>query len=108
MKHRTSLIFYAAVWMAIVVLAFFMQAIPLLLIITMINMSLGVTSPVALIALPAALFGTVVLVCMRASRRRRSRRPAPVRVDEQRRKVMTAMQNDGGLRLTELRRRWLY
>lgn len=107
MKYRPSLILYASMWLVIVLLAFAMQAIPMLLIITMVNMALGVTSPAALIALPAALFGTVVLLCIRAERRRRNWRPAPVDVHEQRHQVL-AMENDFGMRVTELRRRWLY
>ncbi|GEM_PF-2603272 len=107
MKYRVSLVLYAGIWMMIILMAFVMQVIPLLLIITMINMSLGVTSPVALIALPAALFGAIVLVCMKAERRRKAWRPVPVQAAAQRLQV-TPMENDNGMRLTEMRRRWLY
>lgn len=107
MKYRTSLVLYAAMWIAIVLLAFFMQVIPLVLVITVVGMAFGVTSPVALIALPLALFGTVVILCRRAERRRGNVRPDYFIASEQRYNAM-ALENDNGMRLTELRRRWLY
>ena len=106
MKYRKSLVLYAAMWIGIVLIAFVMQAIPLLLMITMVNMAFGISSPAALVALPVALFGAVVFACVRAERQRRDWRQ-PVDGGEQRRQL-AAVQEDGGLRLTEIRRRWFY
>jgi hypothetical protein len=107
MKYRTSLVLYAAMWVGIVLLAFFMQVIPLLLLITMVGMAFGVTAPAALIALPITLFGTVVIFCVRAERKKKTVRPDYFIANEERHRVM-AMENDSGMRLTEMRRRWLY
>ena len=107
MNYRTGKILYAAMWIGVVAVAFMFQVIPLLLVLTLLAMALGLTSPVALVALALALFGEVVLLCVRAEKKRGARRPMPFRSDEQRLPVMP-MQHDNGMRLTEMRRRWLY
>ena len=107
MKLRTMTILHAAMWIGVVAIAFMFQVIPLLLVLILLAMALGISSPVALIALPLALFGTIVMLCVRAEKKRAARLPMPFRTDAQRLPVMP-LQHDNGLRLTEMRRRWLY
>ena len=107
MNSRTVKILHAAMWIGVIAVAFMFQVVPLLLVLTLLGMAFGLTSPVALVALPLARFGAVVLLCVRAEKKRGDRRPMPFRSDEQRLRFMP-MQHDNGLRLTEMRRRWLY
>ncbi|MEX2618193.1 MAG: hypothetical protein WD767_19060 [Alphaproteobacteria bacterium] len=107
MNSRTARILHAAMWIGVIAVAFVFQVIPLLLVLTLLGMALGFPSPVAIVALPLALFGAVVLLCVRAEKRRGARRPMPFRSDEQRLPLLP-MEHDNGLRLTEMRRRWLY
>jgi hypothetical protein len=66
-----------------------MQVIPLLLILTMFNLAIGISSAATLIAVPVALLGALLLAFVHAERRRRKWRPSPVRVDEARHQQMT-------------------
>ncbi len=99
MKYTTATILHAGLWIAVIAIAFMFQVIPLLLVLLLLGMALGISSPVALVALPLALFGAIIALCVRAERRRRAWRPMPVRTDEQRLQIMP-MQHDNGLRLT--------
>ena len=67
-------------WVTIVLLAFFMQVMPFLLVLTLINISFGVSSEVALILIPAVLFSMLVAACIYASSRSRNKLPAPLPV----------------------------
>jgi hypothetical protein len=106
MKYRKTLILYAALWLVIVLVAFVMQAIPLLLVVTMVNMAFGITTPAALVAVPLALFGTVAVICLRAERQRRRTRLAYFHSTEKRH-ALRARPHDTGLRLADPARRWL-
>lgn len=70
----------AGLWILIVFLAFFMQVMPFLLVLTLINISFGVSSEIALILIPAVLFAMLVGACIYASSRKRNRLPAPLPV----------------------------
>lgn len=65
-------------WMLILVFAFFMQVIPFLLVLTMFNLAVGISSGVALILIPAAAFGMLSLACWVATKRTRNVLPAPL------------------------------
>ena len=70
-----------ALWIVIVLLAFFMQVMPFLLVLTLINISFGVSSSIALFALiPTVLFGMLITACVYASARTRKKLPAPLPV----------------------------
>ena len=107
MTLPTVKILHAAMWIGVIAIAFMFQVIPLLLVLTLLGMALGISSPVVLVALPLVLFGMIVVLCIRAERKRRNRRPMVFRSDTQRLQLMP-MRHDNGLRLTEMRRRWLY
>lgn len=77
MQHGFSAIAQASVWVLIVVLALFMQVMPLLLILTLFNIAVGVSSTAMLIIIPAALLGMLVVACNVAERRRKRMLPAP-------------------------------
>lgn len=66
------------IWLTIVLLAFFMQVMPFLLVLTLINISFGVSSEVALVIIPTFLFGILLAACIYASARNRKRKPAPL------------------------------
>ncbi len=107
MRHRISLIVSAAIWVVVIILAFVMQVIPLLLILTMFNMAVGISSGAVLIAVPAALLGTLLLAFGYAERQRRKWRPSPVRVDEARHRQMTLNKAPRGHE-RDFPRRWLF
>lgn len=69
-----------AIWIGIVLLAFFMQVMPFLLVLTLINISFGVSSSVALFLIPTVLFGMLITACVYASARTRKKLPAPLPV----------------------------
>lgn len=58
-------------WIAILAIAFFMQVVPFLLVLTMFNLAVGITSGVALILIPAVAFGMLFLACWIATRQTR-------------------------------------
>jgi hypothetical protein len=67
-------------WMTIVLLAFFMQVMPFLLVLVLLSLSFGISSATALILIPTVLFGMLVLACWYASVRTRRRLPKPLPV----------------------------
>lgn len=69
-----------AIWIGVVLLAFFMQVMPFLLVLTLINISFGVSSSVALFLIPTVLFGMLITACVYASARTRNKLPAPLPV----------------------------
>ena len=107
MRHRFSLIVHAALWVLVLTLAFVMQVAPLLLILTMFNMAVGISGPAALIAVPVALLGTLVMAFAYAERRRRKWRPSPVRVDEVRHQQKTRINVATPDSARDFRHRWL-
>jgi hypothetical protein len=74
-----SRILHAGLWLTILVIAFFMQAIPFLLVLTMLNLAVGITSGAALIIIPAAAFGMLSFACWVATRRTKNLLPPPLR-----------------------------
>ena len=68
------------VLVVIVLLAFLMQVMPFLLVLTLINISFGVSSEVALVLIPAVLFAIFISVCFYVSVRTRKRLPGPLPV----------------------------
>ena len=111
MHHRYAAVVHAALWIVVIILAFVMQVIPLLLILTLFNMAVGISSAAALIAVPIALLGTLLIAFSFAERRRRKWRPSPVRVDEARHQKMTwnnAAMRHGPPAAPDFRRRWFF
>ena len=80
MNSTTVNILNAGLWILIVFLAFSMQVMPFLLVLTLINISFGVSSEVALILIPVVLFGMLIGACVYASGRARNKLPAPLPV----------------------------
>ncbi len=80
MNSTAMSILNAGLWMLIVFLAFFMQVMPFLLVLTLINISFGVSSEVALVLIPAVLFAMLIGACIFASGRARNKLPAPLPV----------------------------
>lgn len=70
----------AVLWLAIVFLAFVMQVFPFLLVLTLINISFGVSSEVILILIPVVLFAMLFAGCFFASVRTRKRPPGRLHV----------------------------
>ena len=66
--------------MLIVFLAVFMPVMPSLLVLTLINISFGVSSEVALALIPVVLFAMLIGACIYASGRARNRLPSPLPV----------------------------
>jgi len=67
-----------ALWVIIVIIAFFMQVVPFLLVLTMLNLAVGITSGIALIVVPVAAFVMLSLACWIATRRTRNLLPEPL------------------------------
>ena len=74
-----SRVMTAGLWLTILTIAFFMQVVPFLLILTMLNLAVGVTSGVALVLIPIAAFGMLLLACWFATRRTRDLLPPPMK-----------------------------
>ncbi|MGY8958730.1 MAG: hypothetical protein ACKVKG_04215 [Alphaproteobacteria bacterium] len=62
---------YVCLWAGVFLLAFVMQVVPFLLILTMINLAFGVSSTTTLIILPVALFGMICLSALAVERNRK-------------------------------------
>ena len=58
-------------FIGIVVLAFIMQVVPFLLVMTMLSMAFGVSSGVILVVIPTAALAMLVTACWFAETRRR-------------------------------------
>ena len=74
---RISGVVQIALWVVIVIIAFFMQVVPFLLVLTMLNLAVGITSGAALILVPAAVFAMLSFACWIATRRTRNMLPEP-------------------------------
>ena len=81
MNHSAAAIAEASIWIVIVVFALIMQVMPLLLILTLFNIAVGVSSTTVLIIIPIALFGIVFVACSIGEKRRKDRLPAPLPVN---------------------------
>ena len=75
---RISAVVQIALWMVIVIIAFFMQVVPFLLVLTMLNLAVGITSGTALILVPVAAFAMLSFACWIATRRTRNLLPEPL------------------------------
>lgn len=78
MQYNFSTIAQVGLWILVVVVALIMQVVPLLLVLTIFNMAIGVSSSTMLVVIPAVLFGSIVIACCIAERRRRSQLPVPL------------------------------
>lgn len=75
---QISAVLQVSLWVVILLFAFFMQVIPFLLVLTMLNLAVGVTSDVALILIPVIAFAMFSVACWIATKRTRSRLPDPL------------------------------
>lgn len=75
---RASTVLQAGLWVVILLFAFFMQVVPFLLVLTMLNLAIGVSSGVALVLIPAAAFGMLSVACWVATKRTRNLLPDPL------------------------------
>ncbi|MBL4720863.1 MAG: hypothetical protein JKY20_07005 [Alphaproteobacteria bacterium] len=62
---------YVLIWAGVFVLAFVMQVVPFLLILTMINLAFGISSTTTLIIVPVALFAMICLSALAVERNRK-------------------------------------
>lgn len=65
-------------WIVVLIIAFFMQVVPFLLVLTMLNLAVGITSGTALILVPVAVFGMLAVACWVATKRTRNLLPEPL------------------------------
>ena len=77
MNHSVSAVAQASMWIVIVVFALIMQVMPLLLILTLFNIAIGVSSIAMLIINPAALFGMLAVAFSAAEKSRKAKLPPP-------------------------------
>ncbi|MBT5109929.1 MAG: hypothetical protein HOM25_14720 [Rhodospirillaceae bacterium] len=70
-RFTLSDLIHGLIWTVVFLLAFFMQVVPFLLILTLINISFGVSSTVMLIVIPVALFGMICLAAIVVERNRK-------------------------------------
>ena len=75
---RVSKTVQVVLWIAILTIAFFMQVVPFLLVLTMVNLAFGITSGTTLILVPVAAFAMLSFACWIATRRTRNMMPAPL------------------------------
>lgn len=75
---RVSKTVQVVLWIAILTIAFFMQVVPFLLVLTMVNLAFGITSGTTLILVPVAAFAMLSFACWIATRRTRNMLPAPL------------------------------
>ena len=66
-----------SLWVSIVLIAFVMQVFPFLLVLTMFNLAVGISSGVALVLIPVAVFGMLFVACWFATRRAKAVLPPP-------------------------------
>jgi len=59
-------------WFGILAIAFFMQVVPFLLVLTMFNLAIGITSGAALVLIPVVAFGMLFFACWIATRHTRN------------------------------------
>lgn len=71
MQRTATVALQTGLLIGIVALAFMMQVIPFLLVMTMLNLALGVSSGVMLVVIPIAVFGMFGVACWYAETRRR-------------------------------------
>jgi hypothetical protein len=104
MQHSVSLVAQASLWVIIVVFALIMQVMPLLLILTLFNIAIGVSSTAMLIIIPVSLFGMLLVACSVAERRRRRMLPKPLPIRADRPHPDEAMRHTAACMLPYLRR----
>lgn len=104
MRYGFSAVAQASMWIAIVILALIMQVMPLLLILTLFNIAIGVSSTAMLIIIPVVLFGSLIVACSIAERRRKSMLPAPIPLRANRPHPDEAMRHTAACILPYLRR----
>lgn len=78
MNYSVSAVAQAVIWILIVIFALLMQVLPLLLILTMFNIAIGVSSTAMLIIIPAALMVMLIVACSVAEKRRKAKLPPPL------------------------------
>jgi len=71
MKRKTLDVVQVVFWVAVLCMAFVMQVIPFLLILTMINIAVGISSTTMLVLLPAGHFGILFSACYLTERHRK-------------------------------------
>lgn len=91
-------------WASILAIAFFMQVVPFLLILTMLNLAIGITSGVALILIPVAAFGMLFFACWIATRQTRNMSGEAQALEHAKRQIYVAPypQRDGPMQLRNM------
>jgi hypothetical protein len=71
LRFTLSDLAYGLIWTGVFLAAFFMQVVPFMLILTMINIAFGVSSTVILILVPVALFAMICFAALMVERNRK-------------------------------------
>ena len=70
MRRVAALLTGYGLWMVILVIAFCLQVVPVLLVVTMFSLAVGLPAGVELIAVPLIVFAMVLVACLIATRSR--------------------------------------
>ncbi len=79
MRQIAALLAGYGLWMVILVLAFFLQVVPVLLVVAIFSLAVGLSVGVEFVAIPLVVLAIVLVACLIAARRRaghRRRRPS--------------------------------
>ena len=74
MRRVVSTLAGYGLWMVVLAIAFFLQVVPVLLVVAMFGLAVGLSVGVEFVALPLIVLAIVLAACLIASRRRAGRR----------------------------------
>ncbi len=80
MRSRTTIALQTGLLALIVAVAFVMQVVPFLLVLTLLNLAIGISSTTMLVVIPLVLFAMLIVACVFAERRRRKWRAPHTRL----------------------------
>ncbi len=68
MQGLTSKLLGYGLWAVVLIVALFLQAMPVLLVVTMFSLAIGIPKGAALIVIPVAFLGMVIVACLIATK----------------------------------------
>ena len=68
MQGLTSKLLHYGLWTVVLIVALILQAMPVFLVVTMFSLAIGIPKGAALIAIPVAFLGMVVVACLIATK----------------------------------------
>ena len=69
-RRVAALLASYGIWMVILVIAFFLQVVPVLLVVAMFTLAVGLSVGVEFVAIPLVVLAVVLVACLIASRNR--------------------------------------